>query len=209
MNNNEKLEVSKLWFATAKFYDKVLDQDMLNLLTSDVNDLNAQDVINALNLYRKDKKNKFWPKSSDVRELIIPSFSEESIGRDTSAKIIAAIPRYGYNNAIEARSFIGEFGWNIVKRLGGWSFLCENVGLTINNSALAAQIRDLASDHAMHGSSAIDNKILNLHNEPKHRIEQPIALIENKEEQISYEKMNENLEAVKLLLEKLSKANEN
>lgn len=179
MNNSEKLEISKLWFATAKLYDKVLDQDMLNLLTLDVDDLNAQDVINALNIYRKDKKNKFWPKASDVRELVIPSFSDESIGRDTSARIIAAIPHCGYDNGLLAKDYIGEFGWNIVNRLGGWVFLCQNVGLSISNSALAAQIRDLATDQSLYGFKAIKEKVDNLHLESKHNNSSEILKLVN------------------------------
>lgn len=172
MNENQRKELGLVILSTATYYGRQnLDRGVISMMIDDLCDLEFEKVIKSYADYRRMPKNKTFPLPANIRELIVPNFSDESIGRDISARIIAAIPRYGYNNAVEASSFIGEIGWNIVKHLGGWSYLCENMGLTLNPSAFAAQVRDMATDHSRYGAMQIEDKVHQLPHEEKHMLE--------------------------------------
>lgn len=183
MSENERKELGLLILSTATYYGRQIDKQVLTMMIDDLADLDFDMVCNSYANYRKTPKNKTFPLPSDIRELALPNFSNESIGRDTSARIIAAIPHYGYNNGLLAKDYIGEFGWELVKRLGGWAFLCQNLGVSINNSALSAQIRELATDQSKYGATAIKEKVDNLHLEQKHNNKSIIKLLNMKKVQ--------------------------
>ncbi len=63
-----------------------------------------------------------------------------------AGSIVGAIRKFGYANPAEAKEHIGEIGWKIILREGGWAHLCQSLredqvmGL---KSQWAKQARDL------------------------------------------------------------------
>ena len=65
------------------------------------------------------------------------------IGQDVASKVIGAVSKFGSYRSAEAREFIGDIGWECVKRFGGWVTLCSELSEE-NKSMIFAQIRGLA-----------------------------------------------------------------
>lgn len=63
-----------------------------------------------------------------------------------ASKITAAISKFGYCNAKEAKEYLGDIGWSIVEMSGGWNHLCGTV-TNKHLSTFQAQWRELAKAH--------------------------------------------------------------
>lgn len=98
----------------------------------------------ALQCYFDDPKNKTFPSLAGLRVYIDPKASVESQANELSSRVVEAISRFGWNNGAEARAYLGDTGWELVKRSGGWAYVCENLGLSLNPGTFRAQARDLA-----------------------------------------------------------------
>lgn len=69
--------------------------------------------------------------------------SDDHIAREITAKIQSAISKYGHSNASEAKKFLGDEVWSYVHKIGGWSFLCRNLGASLSFGSFASQMREL------------------------------------------------------------------
>jgi hypothetical protein len=89
------------------------------------------------------KKYKRIPAPATFFELARPAQDQfESI--EAASRIIASIAKYGYNRFDEAKNYIGELGWTVVNRFGGWYSVCRS--LTADNEGQKfAQYRDVAA----------------------------------------------------------------
>lgn len=140
----EKTELAKLYSATCRAFDKVLDSDVLKLQIEDLADLDFKSCVQALHEYRRNPKNVFWPKASKIREIVEPELSPEAEANEVASRIRGAISIFGWPNPGAARLYIGELGWTIVNRCGGWNYVCENHGVDLNPLTFHAQARDQA-----------------------------------------------------------------
>lgn len=159
LTNNEKNEIGRIYAATCKSFDKILDPDVLKLQIEDLADLEFSQISAALTKYRTDPKNNFWPRASKIRELIFPKQSIETLSNEAASRIRQAISEHGWSNPVGAKIFIGELGWKIVQRSGGWQYLCENHGVELSPLTFHAQARDLAK-------AMLESESLNLTDEP-------------------------------------------
>jgi hypothetical protein len=141
---SEKIEIAKIYSATCKQFDKILEPDVLKMQVEDLADLQFSKIIHALNDYRRDPKNLTWPRANKIRQIINPIASDETIANEVASRIRYAVPKFGYCNRNEAMEYIGEMGKAIVDRMGGWQYICENLGLALNPATFHAQCRDLA-----------------------------------------------------------------
>jgi hypothetical protein len=130
---------------TASYYNRQLSEQVLEMYIEDLADLDPTAVIAAYRAYRRNPKNLVFPLPAQIRALVAPDVDPESAAREIAARITGAITKFGWCNATEARAFIGEVGWGIVERQGGWMHLCQNHGVTIQPSAFQAQVRDQAA----------------------------------------------------------------
>lgn len=112
------------------------------MYAEDVADLQFDEVIKALGAYRRNPKNRQMPLPAHIRELIEPVETPESRAREIASKISGAVVKFGQPNENMAREYIGETGWAIVSRRGGWSHICS----IADSNQLYSQIRDLAFD---------------------------------------------------------------
>lgn len=140
---------------------QTLQDQVLDMYASDLADLDAQECMAAYQRYRRNPANKFFPLPAQIRELVNPEefVSHETQARETAARIMGAITKFGWNNHAEAQLFIGAAGWAVVQRQGGWRHLCENVGLKINPTSFQAQLRDQLMGDFKHGVATIENTI--------------------------------------------------
>lgn len=128
---------------------------VVEMYLEDLNDLPEQEAIVGYHTYRRNPKNKTFPLPAQIREILRPelSISPEAKAREIAARISGAIVRFGYPNPSGARSFIGEDGWAIVERQGGWSYLCENMGVNVDPGTYQAQTRDLLISNCTYGDA--------------------------------------------------------
>ncbi len=81
-----------------------------------------------------------FPSVSDIIEIVSFNFLDPE---EISTKITGAVSKFGNYRAADARIYLGEVAWDIVKIEGGWENVCQM--LTYDNlSTLQAQWRRLA-----------------------------------------------------------------
>lgn len=146
MTQDQLVKVAQAFAVLAAYYRIKVEDQVLRMYAEDVSDLDFEDVARAMNEYRKDPRNRQMPLPAQIRDLIEPTETPETKGRDIAAKIQGAIVKYGHPNESLARNYIGEEGWAIVQRWGGWAHLCAHMGLAIDPGQFYAQIRDHAVD---------------------------------------------------------------
>ena len=84
-----------------------------------------------------------FPSIREIREAAEPAFNVENEASEIAGNIVAAVSRIGPYRCQEARDLIGETGWVVVTREGGWVNICQ--ALTYENLAiLKAQWRNVA-----------------------------------------------------------------
>jgi len=159
LSYDQKKEVAKYYENTCKAFDKILDTEVLKMQVEDLADLDFQDILKALATYRRDGKNTVWPRASKIREIVNPKQSKEAMANEAASRIRKAITDFGWCNSGPAKESIGELGWTVVERAGGWQYVCENHGLDLNPLTFHAQARDLAK-------AVIESSELGIHDQP-------------------------------------------
>jgi hypothetical protein len=142
---DKRKDFANNYIYTCKLFDKVIDYNMARMVINDLQDLDADACINALEVFRKDEKNRFWPKPNDIRGLVKPKTNSAMQSIEVASRIRLAIEKYGWTNPAPAREYIGELGWMVVNRFGGWSYLCENLGVELSPLTFHAQARELTN----------------------------------------------------------------
>ena len=159
MNETELKQLSGLWAMYSAYYRSKLDDQVLIMYANDLEDLDFTLVKNALDQYRRNPKNKTLPLPAQIREIIQPEIDSDSLAKEIASRITGAISKFGWSNSGSAREFIGEDGWAVVERSGGWMYLCENHGITIDHGTFQAQSRDLLKARLIHSPQALDDKV--------------------------------------------------
>lgn len=144
----------------ANYYGRTIDEALLEMYADDLSDLDPLKCMAAYAQYRRNPANKTFPLPAQIRELVCPDefVAPEVRARETAARIIGAISRFGWNNAKEAQVYVGPEGWAAVQRQGGWSHLCEQTS-KFNELTLQAQLRDQLIGVFKHGAVAIAESI--------------------------------------------------
>lgn len=146
---------------TAEYYGRQLSEPVLRMYTADLSDLPPHKVLAGYAQYRRNPANRTFPLPAQIRELVNPEefVAVEAQAREIAARVVGAVPKFGWNNVRGARSYIGEIGWGIVERQGGWQHICENLGTRMNATTFQAQVRDQADSSIRYGTTAIEQKL--------------------------------------------------
>lgn len=152
--------LAKTIHATAIYYNRNLEPEVLTMMCDDLEDLDASSCIDAYSRWRKNPANKTFPLPAQIRELVAPEqfVAVETQAREIAARIMGSIPKFGYANPKEAQAFIGPEGWECVCRAGGWRHLCESV-TTKQAPIMQAQFRDQLEGSLRYGTPAIEQSI--------------------------------------------------
>lgn len=129
----------------AMFYEKVLSDDQVQLYGKYLYEkLTVQELDQAIRLYFDNPQNEFFPQPiSKLVALIKNPIQDQDMANEVASKLCSALSKYGPDSWERARDYIGELGWLVASKLGGWSYLCQ----TLTNSEMQifrAQARDLA-----------------------------------------------------------------
>ena len=151
-------------------FSKQVNELMIKLYESALEDLGDREIEIALVEWLK-TKNRF-PTPADVRDVSRPEMTDKNIGIEISSRIIQAISKFGSHQSSNAKYFLGELGWQVVERQGGWQNLCSEVNEK-NRSIVQAQMRDLAE------TLSIRNKIENRNENIQLENKESILKIEN------------------------------
>lgn len=146
---------------THEYYNpgRPMSDQVLLMYASDLADLDEQVCMAAYEAWRRDEKNTRAPLPAQIRGLINPSIAPEALAREIAARIVGAITSHGWNNGKSAELFIGPVGWAAVQRVGGWAYLCENMGTRLSPTTFQAQVRDQIEANLRYGSDTIEQAI--------------------------------------------------
>ena len=125
-----------------------------------------QRVLAALRVYAKTTKIQKMPTPAQILEIINPTINTAGQAREAAARLIQAVRKFGYTNPDGAQAFVGPLGWRVVERLGGWTYICENLGTRLAQDTFYAQARDLAMATVERASMGIDNEAPQINNAP-------------------------------------------
>ena len=136
--------IAQLVASLAEYYNKTLTTNQFALYVDDYrrSHLSLEEIREAIDRYRTDAENVFFPLPAKIISIAKPINSDMDIARATISNIIRAIGLFGWTNEDRAKTFIGEIGWEVVNRSGGWRVLCSDINED-NRGTLTAQMRDL------------------------------------------------------------------
>jgi hypothetical protein len=143
MTPENKQEIKKLIIQFAGFYDHKLNETRIQIFAEVLGMYKASDIKRVMYEFMHDGKIKLMPLPGEIISRINPSLDPEAEAKEAASRIQAAVTKFGWPNATEAEAFIGEAGWHAVQRWGGWSHLCQNLGVSIDVTTFHAQAREV------------------------------------------------------------------
>lgn len=134
-------KLKKAIVLTASYYGKKLSDEVLNMYAYDLKDHDEEMCLQILNAWRLE--NKVFPLPLEIINKINELKKDPLLDAGLiAARITGAVRKFGYANPADARKFIGEHGWYLVQQKGGWTFICENLGMNLNITTFEAQNRN-------------------------------------------------------------------
>lgn len=129
-----KQEIVATIVAVSAYYGQQLPDVVIEMYAEDLIDLPLESLREAFKAIRRDPKITRFPLPAQIRDRIQPADVDELNAAEAAARIPEAIQRFGWPNPELAREFIGELGWRVVQRDGGWRNVCQllthdNVGV--------------------------------------------------------------------------------
>lgn len=143
MTGEERKTVQRHLLVLSELYGRQLSTGAIILMSDALHDLDCQKVIAALTRYAADPTSRSFPLPGQIRHLVAPNPSDTENALEAVNRIIEGMAKYGWTQPDRAKQFIGDLGWLVVQREGGWQRVCE----TSNNDnlpTLKAQWRELA-----------------------------------------------------------------
>lgn len=177
MTQKERSQVAELWLTVAAMYGRDISRGAMTLMLDSIADLDSHKVLGVLSNWVRSARNKTHPLPGDIRELVNPQLSAEAKANEAATRIRAAIVKFGWAQGAEAKEWIGELGWGVVKRTGGWSYLCENHGLTLDPLTFHAQAREIAKSMIEQKKLGVFDQPVNLEGPKTQQLERTEALL--------------------------------
>lgn len=122
MLGDDKKIFLNLLNAVGQLSGKDLTEEVVLLYSKALKDLPIRSVNQALMQWVQ--KSDRWPTIKDIRNLVNPELGDD-LAQEVAGLIIKSISRFGHFNPLCAKEFIGDWGWLVVERLGGWSTICK------------------------------------------------------------------------------------
>lgn len=127
MTREQRTQLKRALALIAEYYNRPAADAVLELYTQDLEDLRFENVMGALQAYRKNPENKFPPLPATIREMLAPSkISKSAKAQIIVAEIMGAIKDHGLYCPSAAESSVSAAAWEVVKSRGGWQSICEN-----------------------------------------------------------------------------------
>lgn len=138
MSPEETKQLKAIIATTAFYYSQQVRDEVLQMMADDLSDLNFGLVIKAYADIRKDPKCQRFPIPSQIRVKVSPTITDDEQAKRIAETAIGCVTKYGWPNPDEARKEIGEIGWAVIQRRGGWSEFCKDA----DSDHIFSQIRD-------------------------------------------------------------------
>ena len=136
-------ELKKLILQNAALYDAQMNEMKLALYAQLLKDVPIRECARAFHHFANEKGRRFLPMPADILDFLDPKRDPKIEAREAASRVIEAISKFGYPSPEKAKAYIGELGWRLVERFGGWQTLCEQTGVDMNVNTLLAQMRDV------------------------------------------------------------------
>jgi hypothetical protein len=143
---------------TSAYYQQQLPDHVIAMYAEDLADIPENMLVKAFKKLRADPRVTRFPLPAQIRNAagcnLELTIDQEAV--EVSNRILQAIGKFGHLSPDEAKEFIGELGWMVVIRDGGWKNICER---TTNDDLpiIRAQWRELAKAiRAMAKSGRLD-----------------------------------------------------
>lgn len=140
----EVQQLKQEYVILAAYYQQKIGDEALVLYAADLEDLDLSATLQAMHRLRRQPGRRSFPLPGDIRDAVAPSEgSAAAKANEIAGKITAAITRFGYTQPERAQAYLGELGWLIINRMGGWRALCNSL-LSSEMGTFRAQARDIA-----------------------------------------------------------------
>lgn len=190
MTREERKLIAEQWAGIGMMYGREIPRPALTIMLDAISDLDSSDVIIFLKDWVRNSKLKSYPLPADIRSQLNPTMDPIDDARLASSRVIQAVSKYGSWNPYDAEQFVGDLGWNAVKRFGGWQYVCENLGVSLDVTTFQAQLRDICLSNVKAFDLGMFDKPIML--ESKKRSNDEKLKLEREEKLIAYGK-NERL----------------
>lgn len=145
MNAEQRKLVARKLIASWLMYGRELAYETAAFMIDNLADLPADKVLHAIDLYSRDPKNNMQPTVGKIRAIVNPEVDERVQATEAAARVVGAVSKFGWAQGSAARTYIGELGWSAVERSGGWGYICQNLGVTLQVGTFQAQVRDICA----------------------------------------------------------------
>lgn len=152
---NKLQQIKRILNALAEYFQTTLTPTQLAMYAEDLEDLALEDIGAAIKRIRQNPQIARFPLPAAIRQEIVGSARDEAL--EAASRIVQAMEKYGYTNPEKARAFIGELGWRVVEREGGWQSLCQRTS-SDDLPILKAQWRELAAASIRRVGIGLDNQ---------------------------------------------------
>lgn len=143
MNAEEKREIRRQIGIASTYYRANINSDTIELYMKILEKYSFKQIMFAITTYAQNPKSRFMFLAADLIEIIDPQPTDDSLSREIAAKISSAVTKFGWCNSEEAKNYIGEIGWRVIEKRGGWAHICQNLR-TDEIASFDAQNRELA-----------------------------------------------------------------
>lgn len=187
MTRNERIELGNQIGMTALFYGVEIEQNRLTMILNywESTNIAPPTIIAAYKRFMEESKNQRFPPPAEIMSIIRPKADAHDIGVVTAAKVVQAVSKFGYNNQEDAYAFIGPAGVDAVRRFGGWLYICENLGVTIDVTTFQAQVREITKSEIKLNALGVSTNRIGFEEKEKlessEKMDQVLALIKPKE----------------------------
>lgn len=160
MSNDKKEFMTKLAGLSLLIPGFQITKEISVLYCNALEDLGFDRVCLAIDEIIKTRRGRdTFPSIRDIREKLEPQIDPEAEAIDICGRITEAISRIGPYRERDAREFVGEIGWALVLRDGGWRTVCEILDYE-NMATLKAQWRQAALGKIKRIKSGTDGEVL-------------------------------------------------
>lgn len=142
----------KIIIGLAEIFNFRFSEASLSIYMKALESISFDDLDKIINEGLMSNRWQFMPKPGEFFTSGDKQILDDS--RDAANLTWSAIAKFGRNNFIQAREYVGELAWLVVERMGGWSQVCE-----VNSDEKGiwiAQFRDLTQSMSRkheHGNS--------------------------------------------------------
>lgn len=124
MTSEHQTERMKFWFMVTAYYNQPVPDAVLAMYADDCKDVTVDELKWAFEQYRRGPSSAFRPVPGKLLELIHPPVDDDAEAHAVVQRIIHCLAPF--KRADDAREYMGELAWEVVRAMGGWRWFGEN-----------------------------------------------------------------------------------